>query len=416
MPARLVLWFLMIRGYLGSITSVAARTFMGESTSLRDHLYRHGFNKGPGTTTILENINAVSETTRTLILEKELEWVLQEGLDEFDELTIDSTAVWANSAWPTDSRMILGLLSRAHRVGQSLDAFGLRPCRRGWMDRWLREMKTLDFELDMAGKKKAKLHQGYRKFLRREGKALGHLEQERDRVGDEVVARLQSVAPSVAQVLERTWKRMGMDVAAARKQIDLTRERVFEGARVKASERTLSLSDESAAMICKGGREPVLGYKPKLIRSKNGFVVTVNLKEGNPADSAELEPVVREAIGLSGVIPRIVSADDGYASREGKQEIEQMGIEIVSISGSKGRRLTAPELWESETYREARHSRSAVESLMFTVKYRFGFGRVGRVGLAAVRAELLERVLVYNLIRIITQQRRSKKPQRDRAA
>jgi len=53
---------------------------------------------------------------------------------------------------------------------------------------------------------------------------------------------------------------------------------------------------------------------------------------------------------------------------------------------------------------------------MFTVKYRFGFGRVGRVGLAAVRAELLERVLVYNLIRIITQQRRSKKPQRDRAA
>jgi hypothetical protein len=45
-----------------------------------------------------------------------------------------------------------------------------------------------------------------------------------------------------------------------------------------------------------------------------------------------------------------------------------MGVKDISISGAKGKKLTELEDWESETYQDARRERSAVESLMFTIK------------------------------------------------
>jgi hypothetical protein len=34
-----------------------------------------------------------------------------------------------------------------------------------------------------------------------------------------------------------------------------------------------------------------------------------------------------------------VSSDDGYSSRAGKEKLEGIGIGIVSISGSKGKKI-----------------------------------------------------------------------------
>ena len=81
-------------------------------------------------------------------------------------------------------------------------------------------------------------------------------------------------------------------------------------------------------------------------------------------------------------------------------------VKDISISGAKGKKLTAPDDWESEEYRDARRNRSAVESLMFTIKDGFEFGELGRRGLDAVRDELLEKVLAYNGCRIILMRER----------
>jgi hypothetical protein len=78
-----------------------------------------------------------------------------------------------------------------------------------------------------------------------------------------------------------------------------------------------------------------------------------------------------------------------------------MGIPEISMSGSKGKKLTDAVDWASEQYRQARAQRSAVESLMFTMKDGYEFGELGRRGLSPVREELLEKVLAYNLCRII---------------
>lgn len=169
MPAALVFLFVMIRGFLGgSLASKTSRRFMHESMSLYCYLGSRGLTM-PGVTTIVENVNLVSENTLDLILDKQIEFVLKEDLDDFRNLTIDSTAVKANSSWPTDAKILTGLLTRADSLGQKLHVFGLENFRQGWVPRWLKEMDKLVFQICLAAgkpKSKGKLKRHYRKLLR----------------------------------------------------------------------------------------------------------------------------------------------------------------------------------------------------------------------------------------------------------
>jgi len=85
--------------------------------------------------------------------------------------------------------------------------------------------------------------------------------------------------------------------------------------------------------------------------------------------------------------------------RSGGQALKQKynNIEVISINGAKGRALTSRADWESDVFAQARNKRSAVESLMYTLKHGFDFGEVARRGLSAVHAELLEKALAYNV-------------------
>jgi len=87
------------------------------------------------------------------------------------------------------------------------------------------------------------------------------------------------------------------------------------------------LSDGSAAYIKKGGRNPVIGYKPQLVRSGNGFVTSLIVPEGNAVDSIKLEPAIRDSIRRIGVIATLVSTDDGYASAKGRDDLRAMGVQ-----------------------------------------------------------------------------------------
>ena len=83
---------------------------------------------------------------------------------------------------------------------------------------------------------------------------------------------------------------------------------------------------------------------------------------------------------------------------------EECRIPTVSINGSKGKKLTL-ENWDTTSYAEARRKRSAVESSMFTLKYRHGFGRMRRRGIEAVEAEQLEKVIAYNFVHMIRKEK-----------
>jgi len=225
----------------------------------------------------------------------------------------------------------------------------------------------------------------------------------------------QILKPSHRQIFQRSVKQMREDMQDMQRVIKYSEDRVMHGETLPSKEKVMSLSDGSAAYIKKGGREAVIGYKPQICRTAMGFIAALKVPEGNAADSSEFVPVMKEAMTRTGVTPRSLSVDDGYSSKSGREHF--LGdIEIVSISGSKGKRITPEEEWNSPDYQDARRMRSAIESMMYTIKHNFEFGRLGRRGIDAVRCELTEKVLAYNFCRAILIRKRIVARQRQWAA
>ena len=401
MDPETVLVLFSISHYFCSVYSSTATERLLDSLSVYRFLEEKGIGM-PGLRTIGDNVNAVGEETRRHILHCQMQLVLDEKLDDFQELCGDSTSCAANTCWPTDSGLMLRLLERLSREGSKLEQFGLPNFRRPKKEEWLRELKKLDFEINVAKNKRSR-RRLYKKFLKKAEQAVEHF-------GEQALALFDGIAeldlpPLLMARLGRKWQVMLNDVCDLCSIHEQCGARILEGEKIEGSKRILSLSDRAAAYILKGDREPVVGYKPQLARSRNGMITALLTPEGNASDSSMLVPLVRESISTTGVVPALGSFDDGYTSKTNLEELKGLGLKDVSFSGSKGKKLLADE-WESDILKEARRNRSAVESLMFCIKHGHEFGQLRRRGIEAVRDELMGKALVYNFCRIILLRKR----------
>jgi hypothetical protein len=105
----------------------------------------------------------------------------------------------------------------------------------------------------------------------------------------------------------------------------------------------------------------------------------------------------------------VLSFDDGYTNTEDRKRYLGLGMEVMSFSGSKGKNLIPATEYDSQPYKDARNDRSAVESLMFNLKYNNDMDRVMRRGIDNVGSELLEKAIAYNFRRLITLRQRREK-------
>ena len=78
----------------------------------------------PPASTLSENLNAVSNATRDFIHRAQLRYIVDQGLDDFSSLYLDSTSTKANTEWPTESGLVVKLVQRICRWGSHLERFG----------------------------------------------------------------------------------------------------------------------------------------------------------------------------------------------------------------------------------------------------------------------------------------------------
>jgi IS5 family transposase len=128
------------------------------------------------------------------------------------------------------------------------------------------------------------------------------------------------------------------------------------------------------------------------------FVSALIIEPGNGADAKYLVSLVEKHIENTGTIPDFVSTDDGYSSATGRKGCLELGVKDVCFSGAKGKKILGEELWKDQKYKDGRRNRSAVESLMFSLKYVVHFGRLRRRGIEAVKCEMLGKVIAYNYL------------------
>jgi hypothetical protein len=98
-------------------------------------------------------------------------------------------------------------------------------------------------------------------------------------------------------------------------------------------------------------------------------------------------------------------------SQQGREEVLHLGVKVVSISGAKGKKIIELQQWKSQPYRRARAERSAIESLVFTLKENFEFAEMVRRTHQNVLAEMLEKVLAYNISQIIRVRKKLSEPE-----
>jgi hypothetical protein len=410
--AYIVYLFLMLRGWAGGCKDQQARLLLEESITLKLWLEHLGLQLPPAST-LSENLNAVSNQTRRLIHQAQLRYILQQSLDDFQKCLIDSTAVEANTERPTDSTILIRLISRICTTGahlHRLDLPDMNPIGLAAQQQELRRYcQQIDF-LQGKGRAEAKRKKLYFQLLRRVRRIRKRLLRDLESVRRTLEARTE-LPPSRRLMSEEVLGLIAEDLSALEQAAQACQRRILGQEKVPVAEKIISLSDSDASFIVKGGWNTVVGYRPQLARSGRGFVTGLSLPRCNTADSLHLVTMVREQIANTGMIPSMASADDGYSSQLGRNEVLGLGLKVVSIGGAKGKKITEAQQWNSPPYRQARAERSAIQSLLFTLKEGFEFGSLARRTHENVLAEMLEKVLAYNICQISRLRKKLSEPE-----
>ena len=101
----------------------------------------------PSLSSIGENTNKLSQATRDAILDAQIQWLKERGLDDFSDIMVDSTATEANSCWPTDSKLMWMLSDRLGRSFQQMARIGLPNLQDEEIPGIHGDMHRLDFEI-----------------------------------------------------------------------------------------------------------------------------------------------------------------------------------------------------------------------------------------------------------------------------
>jgi hypothetical protein len=410
--AYIVYLFLMLRGFNGGCKDQQARLLLEESITLRLWLDHLGLELPPAST-LSDNLNAVSNQTRGLIEQAQLRYIFQQGLDDFQKCFIDSTAVEASTDRPTESTILVKLIARIRTAGGNLRRLDLPDTNQIGLlvqQEELRRMsQQIDF-LDGRARAEAKRKKLYFQLIRRVRRLRKRLLRDLESVRRNLEGRTD-LPPSRRLMGEEALRLIAEDLAALEQTANVCERRIMEQEKVPVAEKIISLSDSDASFIVKGGWNTLVGYRPQLARSGRGFVTALVLPRGNAADSPHLVRMVKEQMTNTGVIPSMTSVDDGYSSQQGREEVLHLGVKVVSISGAKGKKIIELQQWKSQPYRRARAERSAIESLVFTLKENFEFAEMVRRTHQNVLAEMLEKVLAYNISQIIRVRKKLSEPE-----
>lgn len=404
MPPKAVFLLSIARAYADGLASRQAATLLLESCSLHAVL-APVLPRLPGMTTILENTNLLNAQTLAAFNSRLLRWVqAAQPTAAWQRIVVDSTAVYAAASHPCDSALLHALMGKAlTALRRREDLLGIPPVAMPKVERWLQAAGNLHRRIGMTihrvkgGQQRRKL---YRQLCQRAiqfaGDLLRHSERLDEALGTAVLSRAQW---ELAAGHERTMLTQLGDLVRVCQQVG---GRLHGAVPVAVSERLLSIKDRDAAIIVKGGREAVFGYKVQLAFTGLGYCTGLVVNHGNGSDSRSLAEVVQRHNEATGIVAAEVSVDDGYAGTKTAVEVANLGVKHLSVSGAKGRRQLG-ELWDEPTIRELRVWRPAAEARIYLLKRNVRAGRVSRSGRAAVEAELMAKVLVFNLDCILRQ-------------
>ena len=331
-------------------------------------------------------ISAISEDTWERINQRLLQCACKARVEKGEMLRIDSTVTDAPVHAPSDStllwdsvRVLVRLLEGATKLAEGLTTVQYRNHRR------IAKKRMRAIQYTRGWDKKARL---YRDLIAVTEKSLDYLH--------EAAVALHTVQGDLPLDYGAWKQQVAHFKPLIRQVIEQTRRRVFQGEKVPAGEKIVSIFEAHTDIIVKGAREVQYGHKLNLSTGRSGFILDVVIENGNPADADRLIPMLDRHIAQYGKSPRQMAADGGYASLANLQQAKARGV--IDMAFHKKRGLTIANMVKSPwVYRKLRNFRAGIEAGISCLKRAYGLGRCSWKGLQHFKAYVWSSVVAHNL-------------------
>jgi transposase, IS5 family len=326
------------------------------------------FNEVPDDTTLIRWAGLIQPETLERFNHRLTELATQLKVTKGRKLRTDGTVVETNIHHPSDSSLladsvrVLGrTLGRARSLLQGQTDLSQEVFRNR-----LRSVHKLARQVGEAMRKSGETarEQGlraYRKLVKATQQTIAQAQQ--------VLPALQVMTDKQA---ERLSKVLETFIPRAEQVVSQTVRRVFQGEKVPASEKIVSLFEPHSAIIRRNkARKPTeYGHKVWLDEVDGGIVTRWQVLEGNPNDDQQWLPSLEHHIECFGRPPTQMSADRGVHSSQNEQIAQQRGVKRV-ILPQPGRKSEARKRHEKQRwFQRGRRWHAGVEGRISVLKRR----------------------------------------------
>ncbi|MCL2649332.1 MAG: ISNCY family transposase [Phycisphaerales bacterium] len=338
--------------------------------------------KTPTKSTLQRTISAIGPETWEAINRVLVQHAREEGVEDGSVIRIDSTVVEALMHEPTDN----SLLNDAVRVMARLFR-DIRKLPGGAGFRWKnyeRRAKRHSFDIQFCKNDDVRkdLYKNLLGFTKKTADALENALNEPFHLSS-----IDGIA----------WgSRVTTFVPLVRRVIDQCERRVFNGEKVPARDKLVSLFEYHADIIIKGSRGVEFGHKINITSTPSNLITDLVIEAGNPADSERLMPMLKRHTEQFGSPPKQVACDGGYASARNLADAKELGVKDMAFH--KKCHLSVEDMCESEAvYNTLRNFRAGIEANISCLKRAYGLSRCNWRGLRHFQAYVWSAAVAYNL-------------------
>jgi len=192
-------------------------------------------------------------------------------------------------------------------------------------------------------------------------------------------------------------RRLERAIGILGKVIDQTDRRVFKNEKVPASEKIVSFFEDHTDIIVKGKRDTEYGHKVFLAGGSSTMILGCLIVPGNPADTDQYQPLLEQHKEWYGRMPRQVTADGGFASKENLAYAKENHVKDAVFARKRG--LSVLDMAKSNwVYKKLRNFRAGIEASISALKRAFGLGRATWTGWEGFARYVLSSIVSYNLL------------------
>ena len=336
-----------------------------------------------------ENIKSLREETWEAINQTIVGYAQQEKIESGRKVRIDATAVETDIHHPTDATLLsdgIRIITRWLIKGKELSP---APCYM-YSDHRRVVKKQLMAILNTT---KERVHrEAYRDLLLYAGKvrayALAAIPELSSHQSTEMAELFAGRV--LAEKLARTVDLLG-------RVMDQTERRVIKKEHVPASEKVVSFFETHTDIIVKKRRETELGHKIFVTGGVSSMILDCLIIRGDPADTSQYQSLLMRQQDLYDRMPRQVSADGGFASKDNLTFAK--GHHVKDVVFAKKRGLSVIDMAKSAwVYKKLRNFRAGIEAGISTLKRAFGLDRGTWKGWEGFGRYVWSSVVSYNLL------------------